>query len=35
MNIAEATIAPRIHHQWLPDVVRLEPGFSPDTVRLL
>ena len=35
MNLAEATIAPRIHHQWLPDVVMLEAGFSPDTIRLL
>jgi gamma-glutamyltranspeptidase / glutathione hydrolase len=35
MNIAEATIAPRIHHQWLPDEVLAERGLSPDTVRLL
>jgi len=35
MNIAEATIAPRIHHQWLPDELRVEEGLSPDTVRLL
>lgn len=35
MNIAEATVAPRMHHQWYPDVLRLETGFSPDTVRLL
>jgi len=35
MNIAEATLAPRFHHQWLPDELRLEEGFSPDTVRLL
>lgn len=35
MNVAEATMAPRIHHQWKPDVLRLEDGFSPDTVRLL
>ncbi|MGB5629683.1 MAG: gamma-glutamyltransferase, partial [Woeseiaceae bacterium] len=35
MNIAEATAAPRIHHQWFPDVLSLEPGISPDTVRLL
>jgi gamma-glutamyltranspeptidase/glutathione hydrolase len=35
MNIAEATAAPRIHHQWLPDVLTLEPGISPDTIRLL
>ena len=35
MNLAEATIAPRMHHQWLPDRLLLEPGFSPDTVRIL
>jgi gamma-glutamyltranspeptidase/glutathione hydrolase len=35
MNIAEAANAPRMHHQWYPDVLFLEPGFSPDTVRLL
>lgn len=35
MNIAEATHAPRIHHQWLPDELRIETGFSPDTLRIL
>ncbi|MER2528942.1 MAG: gamma-glutamyltransferase [Candidatus Competibacter denitrificans] len=35
MNIAEATLSPRLHHQWLPDELRLEEGFSPDTVQLL
>ena len=35
MNIAEAVHAPRIHHQWLPDQLELEPGFSPDTVKIL
>ena len=35
MNIAEATYAPRIHHQWLPDELRVEAGLSPDTIRLL
>ena len=35
MNAAEATEAPRIHHQWLPDELRMEKGLSPDTVRLL
>jgi gamma-glutamyltranspeptidase/glutathione hydrolase len=35
MNVAEATYAPRIHHQWLPDQLRVEAGLSPDTVRLL
>ncbi|HLT01012.1 MAG TPA: gamma-glutamyltransferase, partial [Geminicoccaceae bacterium] len=35
MNIAEATYAPRIHHQWLPDELQVEEGLSPDTIRLL
>jgi gamma-glutamyltranspeptidase / glutathione hydrolase len=35
MNIMEATAAPRIHHQWLPDNVITERGISPDTLRLL
>ena len=35
MNIAEAVAAPRIHHQWMPDRVFVEGGFSPDTIRLL
>jgi len=35
MNIAEASAAPRIHHQWLPDYLRIERGISPDTVKLL
>jgi gamma-glutamyltranspeptidase/glutathione hydrolase len=35
MNIATAAAEPRIHHQWMPDVLKMEEGFSPDTVRLL
>lgn len=35
MNIAEASAFPRMHHQWLPDTVFVEPGFSPDSLRLL
>jgi gamma-glutamyltranspeptidase/glutathione hydrolase len=35
MNVAEAVLAPRLHHQWLPDEVLAEGGFSPDTLRLL
>lgn len=35
MNVAEATNAPRFHHQWLPDELRVEKGFSPDMLKLL
>ncbi len=35
MNIAAASSVPRIHHQWLPDMLFLEPGISADTARLL
>ncbi|WP_299975831.1 gamma-glutamyltransferase [uncultured Pseudoteredinibacter sp.] len=35
MNIAEATSVPRMHHQWFPDKVFVEPGVSKDTVELL
>lgn len=35
MNAAEASVAPRVHHQWFPDVIRYEHGISPDTIELL
>ncbi|MFT5394804.1 MAG: gamma-glutamyltranspeptidase/glutathione hydrolase [Gammaproteobacteria bacterium] len=35
MNIAQATAAPRMHHQWFPDELRIEQGVSPDTVAAL
>lgn len=36
MNIQEAIDASRIHHQWLPDTIYVEPfGLSPDTEKLL
>ena len=36
MNIQEAVDAPRIHHQWLPDVTNVERfALSPDTQRVL
>jgi gamma-glutamyltranspeptidase/glutathione hydrolase len=35
MNIQEAVNAPRIHHQWWPDELRMEDGMSPDTMQLL
>lgn len=33
MDVAAAVAAPRLHHQWLPDEVRIESGF-PDNVLL-
>ena len=35
MNLQEAIDSPRIHHQWLPDEIRMESGFSPDTIDIL
>lgn len=35
MNIAEATEAVRVHHQWSPDELQVERGLSIDTIRLL
>ena len=38
MNVAEATMSPRIHQTWSadePDALQLERGHSADTVRLL
>ena len=35
LNIQEAVDAPRFHHQYLPDILYLEPGFSPDTIAAL
>jgi gamma-glutamyltranspeptidase/glutathione hydrolase len=36
MNVQEAIDAPRVHHQWLPDLLRHERlGFSPDTLDIL
>ncbi|WP_293900976.1 gamma-glutamyltransferase [Phenylobacterium sp.] len=36
MDVQEAIDAPRLHHQWLPDVIYLEPfALSADTRRLL
>ena len=36
MNIQEAIDAPRIHHQWLPDRVYMEPyALSADTMKIL
>ncbi len=30
MNVAAAVAKPRLHHQWLPDEVRIEHGFPAD-----
>ena len=35
LNIQSAVVAPRIHHQWLPDQLRIEEGLSPDTIKRL
>ena len=35
MNPAEAASALRFHHQWTPDELRVEKGFSADTLNLL
>ena len=32
MGMQESVDSPRFHHQWLPDVIRMEPnGFTPET----
>jgi gamma-glutamyltranspeptidase/glutathione hydrolase len=35
MNVQDAVDAPRFHHQWQPDTLRLERAISPDTAALL
>jgi gamma-glutamyltranspeptidase/glutathione hydrolase len=35
MNVAEASHAPRIHHQWYPDKLFIEKNLNPDTRRIL
>ncbi len=32
MNVAQAVDAPRLHHQWMPDEVRVEEGFPQATL---
>jgi gamma-glutamyltranspeptidase / glutathione hydrolase len=32
MDVAAAVAAPRLHHQWLPDEVRIERGFAAETL---
>ena len=35
LNIQQAVDAPRFHHQYLPDILRLEPGVPETTVKSL
>src|SRR5262249_59387520 len=35
LSIADAIVEPRLHHQWWPDEVVVERGFSPDLVGAL
>ncbi len=35
MDVAAAVAAPRLHHQWLPDEVKVEHGFSDQTLAAL
>jgi gamma-glutamyltranspeptidase/glutathione hydrolase len=35
MDIAAAVAAPRVHHQWMPDEVRVERGFPGETLEEL
>src|ERR1700732_378830 len=35
MDPAAAVAAPRLHHQWLPDEVRTERGFTEETLAAL
>ena len=35
LDVASAVAAPRLHHQWLPDEVRIERGFADATIAAL
>ena len=35
MSVAEAVAAPRLHHQWLPDELWVEPGLPPAVLKNL
>jgi gamma-glutamyltranspeptidase/glutathione hydrolase len=35
MSPAEALAAPRLHHQWKPDALQVEPGFGAEVIREL
>ncbi|WP_315800761.1 gamma-glutamyltransferase [Bradyrhizobium sp. SZCCHNS3002] len=32
MDVRQAVAAPRLHHQWMPDEVRIEKGFADDVL---
>jgi gamma-glutamyltranspeptidase/glutathione hydrolase len=32
MDVAAAVGAPRLHHQWMPDEVKVEPGFPEEVL---
>ena len=32
MDVAAAVAAPRLHHQWMPDDVKIEPGFPEEVL---
>ncbi|MGJ5057496.1 gamma-glutamyltransferase [Bradyrhizobium sp. HKCCYLR1023] len=32
MDVRQAVTAPRLHHQWMPDEVRIEKGFAEDVL---
>jgi gamma-glutamyltranspeptidase/glutathione hydrolase len=35
MDIAAAVSAPRVHHQWMPDEVLVEPGVPDEMIKAL
>ncbi len=35
MNPMQANAAPKIHHQWQPDRITVEPGMPVDTIRIM
>ncbi len=35
MSLGKAVAAPRMHHQWFPDELRLEVGFAPKVIQKL
>jgi gamma-glutamyltranspeptidase / glutathione hydrolase len=35
MSVSDAIAAPRLHHQWSPDELRIEKGFGEETIQAL